>query len=183
MDAFAAGEAAAFDRLFERHARAMLTYLVHLTGDRARAEDLLQEVFLRVIRGRTRYRPEGRFRAWLFTIARNLTTDQRRRRAARPEAEPEEEGEPTSDGTAWSDPAAAAQQRDLEEAVLAALASLPVEQREVFLLRERAGLEYTEIARLTGVASPTLRSRMRTALERLRARLAPHFDPQETSRG
>lgn len=78
MAAARAGEASAFTELYDRHGPALLTFLAGLTRDRALAEDLLQETFVRVYRARDTYEGEGQFRAWLFTIARRLVIDWRR---------------------------------------------------------------------------------------------------------
>jgi len=175
MLAFAAGDAHAFERLFRRHGGALLTDLAHLTGERATAEDLLQEIFLRVVRRAREYRPDGRFRAWLHTIAHHALTDQRRRAALRPttrdamdfhdDAELEPELATPAGG---DDPLLRVHARELGARIEAALARLPAAQREVFLLRERAGLELAEIARTTGANLATVKSRLRYALAGLR---------------
>lgn len=182
MSAYARGEAAAFEGLFERHRRPVLTFLVHQTGSRAIAEDLFQDVFLRVVRARASYRPTGSFRAWLFAIARNAITDDRRRSALRGAGTADavnDPAEPSSDDRARrgpdarpaaADPVEASHARDLRGRIEAALRRLPEEQREVFLLRERAGLDFQAIADACGLA--TAKSRMRYALEALRRRLA-----------
>jgi len=169
MRAFAAGDARAFETLFERHRRALFTYLVHQTGDASLAEDLFQEVFLRLIRGSAAYRP-GSFRAWLFTIARNAMTDDRRRTAVR---EDEPENEPST--APWEttraephDPVASSHAGELRTHIEASLRRLPEAQREVFLLRERAGLDLQRIAQVTGANLATVKSRMRYALAGLR---------------
>jgi len=179
MLAYRDGDAPAFERLFARHRRALFTYLLHDSGSRALAEDLFQEVFLRVIRGRERYQPDGSFRAWLFTIARNASTDQRRREALREtesvngtmndesELRTPPAREPATRGNA-TDPLALSQARELRARGEAALLRLPREQREVFLLRERAGLDFRSIAEATGCELATAKSRMRYALAGLR---------------
>lgn len=175
MRAFAAGDARAFEQLFHRHGSSLLTYLAHLTGERAAAEDLLQEVFLRVVRRAREYRPEGRFRAWLHTIAHHALTDQRRRAALRPatsdamDTHDDEELAPELATPAHGDdPLLRVHARELGARIEAALARLPAAQREVFLLRERAGLELAEIARATDANLATVKSRLRYALAGLR---------------
>jgi RNA polymerase sigma-70 factor (ECF subfamily) len=175
MLAFAAGDARAFERLFRRHGAPLLTYLAHLTGERGTAEDLLQEIFLRVVRRAREYRADGRFRAWLHTIAHHALTDQRRRAALRPatrdamdfdddgELEPE-----LATPAVGDDPLLRVHARELGARIEAALARLPAAQREVFLLRERAGLELAEIARATDANLATVKSRLRYALAGLR---------------
>jgi RNA polymerase sigma-70 factor (ECF subfamily) len=173
MRAFVAGDARAFETLFERHRRALFTYLVHQTGDASLAEDLFQEVFLRLIRGSAAYRP-GSFRAWLFTIARNAMTDDRRRTAVREDA-PENEPASAPSAEPWEmtraephDPVASSHAGELRAHIEAALRRLPEAQREVFLLRERAGLDLQRIAQVTGANLATVKSRMRYALAGLR---------------
>ena len=174
MLAFAGGDGEAFERLFRRHGGGLLTYLAHLTGERAAAEDLLQEIFLRVVRRAGEYRPEGRFRAWLHTIAHHALTDQLRRAALRPVTsdamETNDDGnehEPTTLASG-DDPLLRVHARELGARIEAALARLPEAQREVFLLRERAGLELSEIARVTDANLATVKSRLRYALAALR---------------
>lgn len=182
MLAYRDGDAASFERLFARHRRTLFTYLLHYSGSRTLAEDLFQDVFLRVIRTRESYRPEGSFRSWLFTIARNATTDDRRRAALREtegaedamhegtdghEAEARREREWVTRGSA-TDPLALTQARELRERSESALLRLPPEQRVVFLLRQRAGLDFQSIARATGCELATVKSRMRYALAGLR---------------
>lgn len=184
MLAYCSGDAAAFEGLFARHRRTLFTYLLHFSGSRTRAEDLFQEVFLRLIRTRERYRAEGSFRSWLFTIARNATTDERRRAALRRTQEAEDtmldgrhardpEREPGQTGADSAlDPLRLGQARELRERIEAALLRLPPDQREVFLLRERAGLDFRRIAETTGCELATAKSRMRYALASLRRILA-----------
>lgn len=186
MQAYASGDSASFDVLFERHRRPLFTFLLHNVGEPAIAEDLFQEIFMRLIRGRAQYRPSGSFRSWLFRIAHNALTDHRRRAGVR-ESPSEDEtmtdsndidasGEPAGRERAsaqlGADPVSTSQARELRERIEAALLRLPTEQREVFLLRERGGLEFTAIAELTGHPLATVKSRMRYALAHLRQRLS-----------
>jgi len=177
MRRFQRGEAPAFEALMRRHRTPLHSFLRRQTGDPARAEDLLQETFLRVIRHAPDWRQSALVRTWLYTIARNLAADEARRRPFRetvpldaPAAGGRSHAERAADGGRAPDEAAAdAQLRPLLEA---ALAALPPEQREVFLLREHAGLSFPEIAEATGVNENTVKSRMRYALLALRDRLA-----------
>jgi len=171
MAAFAAGDAGAFERLFERHRRPLFTHLLHHTGNAGRAEDLFQEVFLRLIRGRERYRA-GNFRAWLFTVAHNALTDDRRRSALRASHEEAAMTERSTRDDSLGDPVAGSHAGDLRARIEAALQRLPEAQREVFLLRERGGLELARIAEVTGANLATVKSRLRYALAGLRRLLA-----------
>lgn len=177
MRRFQRGEARAFETLMRRHRTPIHAFLCRQVGDRARAEDLLQETFLRVVKGAAAWEPRASVRTWLFTIARNLAADEARRRAFRdadpldpaPGAGPGPADRLASEARAPDDAAGDALVRPRLEA---ALAALPAEQREVFLLREHAGLSFPEIAEATGANENTVKSRLRYALLALRDRLA-----------
>jgi RNA polymerase sigma-70 factor (ECF subfamily) len=170
MQLFQGGDVRAFEELVRRHRTPVFSFLLRLTGDRGRAEDLCQETFLRVVRASAEWQPRALFRTWLYAVARNQATDDARRRAFRrtePLDGPGRTEEPADDPP----PDHAAEGALLRPKLEAALAALPPEQREVFLLREHAGLRFPEIAEVTGVPENTVKSRMRYALEALRARL------------
>jgi RNA polymerase sigma-70 factor (ECF subfamily) len=167
---FQAGDVQAFEELVRRHRTPVFSFLLRLTGDRGRAEDLCQDAFLRVVKAAAGWEPRATFRTWVFAMARNLAVDEARRQAFR-------RTEPLDDPARAAAPADVPGPEDAAEGALlrpkleAALAALPDEQREVFLLREHAGLRFAEIAEVTGVPENTVKSRMRYALEALRARL------------
>jgi RNA polymerase sigma-70 factor (ECF subfamily) len=173
------GDAEAFERLMGRHRGPVYTMLVRLTGDRARAEDLLQETWMRVLGAAARWEERARFRTWLYTVARNLAADEARRARHR-RTDPLDADPPGGDGRPAADrladpapgPDRAAESARLRPVLEAALAALPDEQREVFVLREYAGVPFAEIAEITGAPEPTVKSRMRYALEALRRTLA-----------
>jgi RNA polymerase sigma-70 factor, ECF subfamily len=173
---FQAGDARAFEVLVRRHRTPVFSFLLRLTGDRGRAEDLCQETFLKVVKASAGWQERARFTTWLFAIARNLAVDEARRQSFR-RTEPLDAGkagdpprpEPASEAPGPDRLAEAARLRPQLEA---ALQALPAEQREVFLLREHAGLRFAEIAEVTGTPENTVKSRMRYALESLRAELA-----------
>jgi len=167
---FQAGDVRAFEELVRRHRTPLFSFLLRLTGDRGRAEDLCQETFLRVVRAAERWEPRALFRTWLYAVARNQAFDDARRQAFR---RTEALDDPARAPAASDDPAPdrAADAALVRPKLEAALAALPAEQREVFLLREHAGLRFHEIAEVTGVPENTVKSRMRYALEALRAKL------------
>jgi RNA polymerase sigma-70 factor (ECF subfamily) len=178
MRRFQRGDARAFETLMHRHQAPIHGFLLRLTGERTRAEDLVQEAFLRLVKGAAGWEPRAAVRTWLFTIARNLATDAARRQALRV-TEPLDATGPDGEGPRHPPPAAtgpapdeAAEAARLRPRLEAALAALPVDQREVFLLREHAGLGFAEIAEATGANENTVKSRMRYALLALRARLS-----------
>lgn len=167
---FQAGDVRAFEELVRRHRTPVFSFLLRLTGDRGRAEDLCQDAFLRVVKGVGGWEPRATFRTWIFAMARNLAVDEARRQAFR-RAEPLDDPARDAGPSDAPGPDHAAEGALLRPRLEAALAALPAEQREVFLLREHAGLRFAEIAEVTGVPENTVKSRMRYALEALRARL------------
>ena len=178
MRRFQAGDAGGFEVLVRRHRSPVFSFLLRLSGDRGRAEDLCQETFLKVVRGAAAWRERARFTTWLYALARNLAVDEARRMAFR-RTEPLAAGAARGEGGAGAEqpasdlpPDRAAEAAQLRPRLEAALAALPAEQREVFLLREHAGLRFAEIAEVTGTPENTVKSRMRYALEALRERLA-----------
>jgi RNA polymerase sigma-70 factor (ECF subfamily) len=178
MARFREGDAGAFEDLVRRHRTGVFSFLARLLGDRARAEDLAQETWMKAIAAAPRWEERARFRTWILSIARNLAADDARRRAFRGTPQPLDvagrPGDPPPDrvlAVADPPPDRAASAALLRPRLEAAIADLPEEQREVFLLREYAGVPFAEIAAITGTPEPTVKSRMRYALETLRRRL------------
>jgi RNA polymerase sigma-70 factor, ECF subfamily len=169
------GDVAAFEVLLDRHRPGVFRFLARFTGDHARAEDLAQDCWMRFIDAAPRWNADGRFKIWLYAVARNLATDEARRATHRSHASLDApvRGRPVSelvpDGARA--PEDAAGDAELRPRLLRAIAELPVEQREVFLLREYEGVSFAEIAEVTGSPVPTVKSRMRYALEALRRAL------------
>jgi RNA polymerase sigma-70 factor, ECF subfamily len=178
LAAYQQGDPAAFEALLRRHRAALFTFLLRMLGNRERAEDLAQETFLRVVKGAQAWEQRARFQTWLFTIARNLCVDEARRdrfrRAESLDAEGPSGEPPLVDSVPGGeiDPDRGAESARLRPLLQNALLSLPVEQREVFVLREQAGLPFREIAQMVGANENTVKSRMRYALEGLRKALA-----------
>jgi RNA polymerase sigma-70 factor (ECF subfamily) len=173
MLAFQAGEPAAFDALFRRWAAPLLRYLERMVRDAGTAEELVQEVFLRVHRARERYAPEARFSTWLYRIATNLALNELRRpRRREPHRSQDEEGAPALAAEA-PDPDAAVDARRLGARVERELAALPEKQRAALCLAAVEGLSYAEVAEALEVSESAVKAlvhRARTALaERLRA--------------
>src|SRR4051794_40514062 len=185
---FQQGDASAFERLLARHRAPLYTFLVRMLGDREKAEDLAQDTFLRIVKGAHAWEQRSRFQSWMYAIARNLCTDHARRDRFR--KTDSLDGEPVEgDGGSILDvvpdpgplPDQAAESERLRPLLQRALLSLPVDQREVFILREQAGLPFREIAEVVGANENTVKSRMRYALEGLRKALAAAGVDAETA--
>ena len=177
LAAYQQGDVGAFELLLRRHRAPLFTFLLRMLGDREKAEDLAQETFLRIVKGAQAWEQRARFQTWLYTIARNLCVDQSRRDRFRradslDQTGPDDES-PMVDSVAGGeiDPARGAESSRLRPVLQKALLSLPAEQREVFILREQAGVPFKEIAGMVGVNENTVKSRMRYALEGLRKAL------------
>src|SRR5690606_32418337 len=185
IDRFNAGNAEAFAVILERYRRPMFNFILRSTRDRAQAEDLVQEVFLRVVQRSAEFRKNSKFSTWLYTIARNLCIDTSRKMAFRrhrsldaPLRRDEQQGatllDRVGDGRPMVDRTVIGERLQIE--VAAAVEALPDEQREVFLMRQIQGLAFKDIAEIVGVPENTIKSRMRYALERLRLALAEYAD-------
>ncbi|MES1172175.1 MAG: RNA polymerase sigma factor [Bacteroidota bacterium] len=200
MAQYQTGDASAFQELVLRHERPLWTFLRRFVGDAATAEDLLQEVFLRVVRAAGEWQREAKFSTWLYTIARNLCTDQARRAVHRRAASLDAPARPMEDegsgpvladriagggggaGGGLAQAEGAAMDRQLAVEIDRAVGALPPDQREVFLMREVMDMSFADIARAVGATEPTVKSRMRYALEKLRQALAGFHDAPVVSR-
>ncbi|MGA2342318.1 MAG: sigma-70 family RNA polymerase sigma factor [Steroidobacteraceae bacterium] len=172
MMRYARGEAEAFEVLYRRHEMRTWRYLERTVGNRATADELMQEVWFAVAREAPNYRATARFTTWLFTIAHNRMIDWMR--TNRPQASLETLGyesgsvirQLTANPSAGPLAAALAQE---ESAVLAeALAQLPAEQRDALLMQIEGELGVEEIAAISGVSFETAKSRLRYARIKLR---------------
>jgi RNA polymerase sigma-70 factor (ECF subfamily) len=170
MLAYAAGEASAFDALYARHKGAVFRYLRRQTGNAALAEELFQDVWLKLIDARAGYEPRAKFTTWLFTIAHNRLMDYFRSSARA--ALLSYDDAPVDDMPAdWPRPEETALRRETAARLLAAIDALPAAQREAFLLQQEGELSVEEIAQTTGVNRETAKSRLRYAMAKLRAEL------------
>lgn len=180
MLAYARGDAASFERLYARHRGPTYRYLLRHTSNRATADELHQDVWMRVIRARERYRPEARFTTWLYTLARHRLIDHFRSAddsvaASLSDGGADDPPRVPVDGSATvADPLARVIDAESGHRLLAALADVPAAQRDAFLLHVEAGLSLDEIASLAGVPMETVKSRLRYAYRRLRGALEDH---------
>lgn len=160
MLAYAAGDSAAFSQLYARHKTSLYSYFLHHTRQAALANDLFQDVWMRIVEQRHRYVASAPFRHFLFRVAHNRLMDHFRQHRPATELSPEH-----------MDAAPTPEQRvagELElERVADILQNLPLEQREAVVLRSE-GFALDEIADIQGVGRETVKSRLRYALARLR---------------
>jgi RNA polymerase sigma-70 factor, ECF subfamily len=170
--AYAAGDARAFEILYARHRAPLYRYLVRQSHDRELANDLFQEVWGKVIAQRARYEPRAKFQTFLYTVAYNCFIDHCRRRSVRPRLAEEEDSELSVPAPASDSPDKNAERGELGQQLRAAIATLPPEQRDAFLLYEESGLSVEQIGAVTGVGAETAKSRLRYAVAKLRTALA-----------
>jgi RNA polymerase sigma-70 factor (ECF subfamily) len=163
------GEAGAFDALYQRHKGPVFRYLRRQIRDGAVAEELFQDVWIRLINARHDYVVKARFTTWLYTIAHNRVLDHVRTRG-RAELTSIDDALETVVAFAAPDPPPerTLERKELAGRLLAAIDSLPAAQREAFLLQQEGGLSVEEIAQATGVERETAKSRLRYALAKLR---------------
>jgi RNA polymerase sigma-70 factor (ECF subfamily) len=180
------GEVRAFEILLGRHRRPVFNFILRYVGQPAQAEDLLQEVFLRVIKSADAYQRQAKFTTWLYTIARNLCVDAARRgkhRRAYSLDVPMDQDAGKDGATLLDvvpDKGAGTDRKviskELNGKLQAAIGKLSEDQREVFLMREFLDMPFRDIAEVVGCPENTVKSRMRYALEKLREELEEYAD-------
>jgi RNA polymerase sigma-70 factor (ECF subfamily) len=198
MTRYAAGDAAAFATLYARHKGPLYRYFARQCGSADAAEELFQDVWLRIVKARARYEPKARFTTYMYQIAHNCLVDHFRKSGraltsasdtgqfkVEPVPDPiAEELDPAFASARWSlvdwendaaDPApgpeAVLTGEQRAQRLISALDSLPIEQREAFLLHEEAEMGLAEIATVTGANAEAVKSRLRYALQKLRKTL------------
>lgn len=168
------GSPRAFERLVREYGDRIYRFACRMVGPSA-AEDVAQEVFLRVFRSVRAYRPGGRFESWLFTIANNICIDLARRRRVEVHGEDRGDSDPRSRiPSGGPGPLRELEEAERRQALLEAVGRLPLEQKQVFLLREEGGLSFREIAELLGCPLNTALGRMHYAMENLRRAMKNH---------
>ena len=160
------GDVGAFEILYRRHKDPIYRYLLRLCGHRDAAEDIFQEVWGKIVKARSSYRPTAKFTTFLYRVAHNCFIDhvrRNKRHAGNTVLEPElhsDQGETLELAT----------ERSLaRERLEVALRTLPDEQRDAFLLSEEGGLSMDQIASVTGCNRETAKSRVRYAINKLRS--------------
>jgi RNA polymerase sigma-70 factor (ECF subfamily) len=175
VDRARAGETGAFETLVRRYQGWVFTLALRMVGDRAEAEDLAQDVFLKAYRGLRGFKGASRFSTWLYAIASHHCLNHLKARGRRGglRDDPPALVDRLPDGAPRAD--ALLERADLVRIVQAEMAHLTEEHRMVLILRDIQGLSYEEIARTLGVELGTVRSRLHRARMEMKARLAPHL--------
>jgi RNA polymerase sigma-70 factor (ECF subfamily) len=164
------GEARAFEVLVDRYQARLLNFVYRIVGDRERAEDLVQEAFIRVHRHLARFDRSKKFSTWIYTIASNLAKNELRNRARSPlvlftslAPQWDDEERPLEFEDAGAQPDEEFRRNHLKEAVQRSVDQLPAHHRDVFVLRELEGRSYEEIAEITHCNLGTVKSRLNRA--------------------
>lgn len=181
--AYLAGTRLAFQELAERYHTRLLNFIYRTIGDRDRAEDLVQETFVRVYRHLHRFDPTKKFSTWIYTIASNLAKNELRNRSRNPMVlfqAIKKNWDADHRPLQWEDstysPDDLFRKRQLREQVEKAVTELPEHHRVVFVLREMDGKTYEEISDITGVTLGTVKSRLNRARNRFALIIGPMLE-------
>jgi len=181
--AYLANDRRAFDTLVDRYQRRLINFVYRTVGDRERAEDLVQEVFIRVHRHLHRFDQSKKFSTWIYTIASNLAKNELRNRSRNPlvlfqaiRKDDDADQLPLQFEDQQSRPDDLFRKRHLRELVQWAVAQLPEHHRIVFVLRELEGKTYEEIAEITDCNLGTVKSRLNRARARFAQIMGPYID-------
>ena len=185
------GSAAAFEALVEKHQKRLVMVLEHLVSNRTQAEDLAQDVFLRVYRARERYVPTAKFSTWLYTITHNVASNSIRKSSRRKEinlvASPSGSMPVRPLDTMAKDksnlmPTRLADQKEMERVIREAIQSLGPRQRMAMLLSKYEGMSYNEIAESMELTTQAVKSLLSRARGNLKETLAPYLNSGKSSR-
>lgn len=183
VSAFLDGEERAFQELVDRYQTRLLNFVYRTIGDRERAEDLVQEVFIRVYRHLHRFDQSKKFSTWAYTIASNLAKNELRNRSRNPlilfqtiRKNWQDEDRPLQFEDSTSRPDDMYRRRHLKDLVEQSVAQLPEHHRQVFVLRELEGKSYEEIAEITDCNLGTVKSRLNRARNSFAAIIQPFLE-------
>ncbi len=186
MMRFQGGDRSAFASLVRKQKTPLYNFIVRQIRVPQVAEDLVQDVFVKIVQNAADFKHEARFSTWAYAIARNVCIDHLRKMSLRKHpsldqpSKPDEDGPTLGERTADASPGAQVERAaiggEMQVRIVRAVEMLPEEQREVFLLREIGHVPFKDIAEMTGVSENTVKSRMRYALERLQEALSEYED-------
>lgn len=179
MDRVKQGDMEALRELIEAHQGRVIGTVARMLGDDADAEDIAQQVFIRVWNSAARYEPSAKFTTWLFTITRNLVFNEVRRRRRHPTAslEREEDDRPfQAEDTNAKSPSAVLLDTEMQTAIQTAIDSLPEVQRMAVILRRYQDVSYEEIATILKLSVPAVKSVLFRARIELRERLKQYLE-------
>lgn len=178
MQLYADGDVEAFDELVHRHKNAVYAYIFGFTRHSDSVDDLFQNVFIRIIQNRHRYRPKAKFTTWLYTITRSVCIDEMRKNKRAEIIPLFPDGDGSADPIINIDPSGQEltprdmlQEMEIKDAINETIRTLPESQREVLLLREKTDLTFDDIGNILGCSPNTAKSRMHYALLALRKAL------------
>jgi RNA polymerase sigma-70 factor (ECF subfamily) len=172
MLAYREGDAGAFDLLYQRHKSKLYRFVLRSIRERAIADELYQEIWMRAIEARGRYEVQAKFTTWLYTIAHNRLVDHWRKRGLQLVSLDQEEAVVAEQPAAADyEPHRILEAKQSLARFARALEALPPAQREAFLLHEEAGMSIAEIAHATGAGEEAAKSRLRYALSKLKEAL------------
>ncbi len=171
------GDSEAYETLYNRYRNRILTFVYRYVGQRDTAEDITQDVFLKIYRNPRAFDPRSRFVTWLYTVARNLAIDSLRRKRPRVSLHGEDDQPVLEPSVSESHgPVASTLMSELEENVQRVLQGLSDKLREVFVLCAMQGLSYEEVARIVGCPVKTVSSRLSRAREHFHRGLKRYRD-------
>lgn len=182
MLAYAGGDNAAFDRLYERHKGGSYRYFLRSVREPALAQELFQDLWLSLVRVRATYQAQARFTTWLYRMAHNRLIDHYRRSSVVELVALDADGDDAAGGESAACVADTAPHpdrlvagRQAARRLLGLVEALPAAQREAFLLQEEGGLSLEQIGEATGAGVETVKSRLRYAIARLRVGMKEHL--------
>ena len=179
MERIGAGDHEAFRQLVVRHQNAVIGTVAKMLGNASEAEDIAQQVFLRIWRHAKRYRPDAKFTTYLYTITRNLVFNETRRKSRKKEVSSDEREENSNqliEANPDRQPDAEVLQAELQRAVDEAIASLPETQRMAVVLRRYEQLSYEEIAAVLNLSVSAVKSLLFRARTSLREALSGYLE-------
>jgi RNA polymerase sigma-70 factor (ECF subfamily) len=173
------GDFAAFEELIEIHQRSVIGTVAKMLGNPSEAEDIAQQVFIRVWKSAARYEPQAKFTTWLFTITRNLVFNEVRRRQRKPTVSMQEREETTHrvvEDVQGSSPDEELLRSEMEAAIDRAIAALPEKQRLAVVLRRYEEMPYEEIGVVLSMSVPAVKSLLFRARAQLKETLQKYLD-------